>query len=430
MTTKTIKIGLREIRSLGAGDIIWDTTVKGFGARRQKGDAVSYVLFYRTKEGRQRWFTIGRHGAPWTPDMAREKARELLGDVSKGLDPATEKGEARKAPTVADLCDKYWKDAEAGRLLTRRKIPKKASTLISDKGRIERHIRPLLGKMKVAAVTQNDIEAFMHKVAEGKTACKIKGEKKHALSNVRGGKGAASRTVGLLGAIFAYAIKLGLRLDNPVHGVIRYADGKRQRRLSEDEFNALGTALRKAELNDVWPPALCAVRLLALTGWRSGEVLNLKWKEIDFAHRTATLEDTKTGLSIRPLSMAACDVLKGIKMRDGNDLVFPASRGRGTMVGFPKFWAKIAKMGELNTDITPHVLRHSFASLAADLGYSEPTIAALVGHKGHSITSRYIHSADMVLLAAADVIANKVGEMMGAFHYSADILPMRQRGRK
>jgi integrase len=61
----------------------------------------------------------------------------------------------------------------------------------------------------------------------------------------------------------------------------------------------------------------------------------------------------------------------------------------------------------------PHVLRHSFASLAADLGYSEPTISALVGHKGRSITSKYIHSADAVLLAAADAVANRTIELMG-----------------
>jgi integrase len=88
--------------------------------------------------------------------------------------------------------------------------------------------------------------------------------------------------------------------------------------------------------------------------------------------------------------------------------VFPATRGDGPMAGFPKFWARIAKLGALSSDVTPHVLRHSFASLAADLGYSEPTIAALIGHRGHSMTSRYLHSADAVLLAAADAIAEQI----------------------
>jgi integrase len=84
-----------------------------------------------------------------------------------------------------------------------------------------------------------------------------------------------------------------------------------------------------------------------------------------------------------------------------------------SMSGFPKFWARIPTLGELPASVTPHTLRHSLASLAADLGYSEPTIAALVGHKGRSITSRYVHSADAVLLAAADVVANHTAELMG-----------------
>src|SRR6266568_3373591 len=95
------RIGLREVRVLGPGEIVRDAGVPGFGARRQKGPAVTYVLFYRTAEGRQRWNTIGRHGAPWTPETAREKARELLGEVVKGADPAFEKMAARNAKTIA-----------------------------------------------------------------------------------------------------------------------------------------------------------------------------------------------------------------------------------------------------------------------------------------------------------------------------------------
>ncbi len=76
------RIGLREIRSLTPGEVVWDAAVPGFGARRQRGAAVAYVLKYRTVEGRQRWHTIGRHGAPWTPDLAREEAQRLLGDLA------------------------------------------------------------------------------------------------------------------------------------------------------------------------------------------------------------------------------------------------------------------------------------------------------------------------------------------------------------
>lgn len=418
------RIGLREVRALKPGETVWDSAVAGFAARRQTGDAVAYVLKSRTAEGRQRWHTIGRHGAPWTPDTAREQARLLLGEVAKGRDPAAEKQAQRKAETVADLCDAYWADAEAGRLMTRRRTAKKPSTLRSDKGRLDKHIKPLLGRLKVAAVTREDVEQFMHDVAQGKTAVRAKTGKKRGLSNVRGGMGAASRTVGLLGAIFTYAVRRRMRADNPVHGVMRPADGKRERRLSDVEYAALGAALRQAEAKHVWPAAVAAARFLVLTGWRSGEALGLRWADVDLVRRTATLTDTKSGRSMRPLSHTACDVLRGLGRGIDAGLVFPPTRGEGTMTGFRKLWDRIAKLGELSTDLTPHVLRHSFASLAGDIGYSEPTIAALVGHQGHSVTSRYMHSADAVLLAAADAVATRTAELMGEAR-SADVVQLR-----
>jgi integrase len=418
------RIGLRDVRALGPGEEVWDAAVAGFGARRQKGSAVSYVLMYRTRDGRQRRYTIGRHGTPWTPDSARAEARRLLGDVVKGADPAADKREARDAMTVAELCDQYLADAQAGRLLTRRGQAKKTSTLDIDKGRIERHIKPLLGRMAVAAVDRADIERFLQAVAEGKTAGRIK-TGRYGLARVAGGKGTATRTVGLLGAIFTYGVRKGGRTDNPVHGVVRYADGRRERRLSDDEYGALGDALRAAEAQEkIWPAALSMARFLALTGWRSGEAQALRWSELDLARRTATLADTKTGRSFRPLSHAACDVLRGLA-RLADDRVFPATRGDGPMVGFKKFWPKIARLAELPGDITPHVLRHSFASLAADLGYSEPTIAALVGHKGQTVTSRYVHSADAVLLAAADAVATRTAALMGEAKPEAAVVPLR-----
>jgi integrase len=245
------------------------------------------------------------------------------------------------------------------------------------------------------------------------------------LARVRGGRGTASRTVGLLGAIFTYAVRHRMRSDNPVHGVMRFADGRRERRLSDDEYATLGAALRQGEAEGIWLAAIAAARFLALTGWRSGEALALKWSEVDLVRRTARLADTKTGLSIRPLSHAACDVLRTLPRIGTAELVFPATRGEGRMIGFPKLWARIAKLGELFADVTPQTLRHSFASLSADLGYSEITIAALIGHRGHSVTSRYTHTADAVLLAAADTVANRTAELMGDGTCEAAIVTLR-----
>jgi integrase len=406
------RISLREIKTIMPGQLVWDTAVIGFYARRQRTDAITYGVKYRTGDGEQRWATIGRHGSPWTPDTARAEAKRILGEVVKGDDPSRMKQEQRTAKTVAELCADYMADAEAGKLSTRRGEPKRASTLETDRSRIAAQILPLLGSRKVASVTTDDIEAFMHDVIAGKAARKQK-LGKHAVSNVRGGTGAAARTLGLLGAIFTYAVRKRLRTDNPVRGIIRPADGRRDRRLSADEYAKLSAGLAKKES---WPHALAAVRFLALTGWRSGEVTGLRWREIDLDRRTARLQQTKTGASLRPLSHEAVALLaaqrRAVPDTSADALVFPASRGAGAMSGFPRIFQGVVKEGGLSSDVTPHVLRHSFASVAADLGFSEPTIATLIGHKGGGITRRYIHSADAVLLDAAGKVAGEIARLM------------------
>jgi integrase len=404
---------LKSIALLPPNTVLWDDgkgSVPGFGARRRGGLGVSYLVKYRTGEGRQRWHTIGRHGAPWTPDMARNEARRILGEVARGSDPAGQKQASRKAATVADLCDAYLEAAVARRIMTPRGTAKKASTLATDKGRVERHVKPLLGRLKVTSVTRVDIERFRDAVADGATAARIK-TGKHGLARVTGGRGTATRTLALLGHIFSFAIRGGLRTDNPVHGVERHAYGARSRRMSNAENAALGSALRSMPAS-AWPIALAATKFLALTGWRRGEMLALKWAEVDLVTRTARLADTKTGASMRPLSHAACDVLRALPRL--GDLVFPSSAGCDKqMRGFRKIWLRIAAKAELPADVTPHVLRHSFASIAADLGLSELTIAALLGHKKASITSKYAHHADAVLLQATDAVAVRIAELMG-----------------
>lgn len=408
-TTKS-KIGIREVRSLTESSVLWDSQVPGFCARRRNSLAIFYGLKYRTGEGRQRWHTIGRHGAPWTPDTARNEARRILSDVAKGKDPTGEKLAKRRMATVAKLCDDYLEAAAQGRLLTRHGQNKKESTLGTDRSRIAAHIKPLLGPRKVSEIGRSDIEKFMHDVAAGRTKRRSHLGKPRAVSHVKGGRGAATRTVGLLGAIFSYGLRTGICGHNPVIGIVRYADGRRDRRLTDDEYRRLGKGAATAM--DVWPPSISAVRFLALTGWRSGEALKLRWREVDLTQRIARLPETKTGFSARVLSRAAIGELQKLPNHGPDEHVFPSSRAGVVMSGFPSLFEKVARLGQLPKDVTPHVLRHSFASVAADLGYSELTIGALIGHRGGSITSRYTHQADSVLLAASDAVAAHINRLM------------------
>jgi integrase len=422
-------ITIKTIAAIGQDSTVWDEgrgAVTGFGARRQKGAAVAYIVKYRTVDGRQRWATIGRHGAPWTPGLARDEARRLLGEVAKGRDPARTKQEARRAATVGELCDDYLESCKAGRVLTRRQTTKKASTLDGDRGRIERHVKPLLGTLKVAAVTSADIERFRDSVSEGVTAARIK-IGKHGLARITGGRGTATRALGMLGALFSFALRRGLRPDNPVRGVARHAYEQRDRRINNLEYAVLGETLRTMP-ETTWPLAVAATRFLLFTGWRRGEMLALRWSEIDLVTRTARLAETKTGASLRPLSRAACDVLRDLPRL--GPLAFPGSIGADKpMRGFNKFWVRVAKRAALPADVTPHVMRHSVASIAADLGFSELTIAALIGHKKASVTSKYAHHADAVLLQAADAVSDHIAGLMGEAQPAGVVIALPSRFR-
>ncbi len=339
------RIGLREVRALQPDTVIWDAAVTGFGARRRQTEAVWYLVKYRTADGRQRWQTIGRHGAPWTPDAARTEARRILGEVAHGGDPAGAKRAQRAAKTIAELCDAYLADAEAGRLLTRRGQSKKPSTLATDRGRIERHIKPLLGRLTVAAVTRDDIEGFMHAVAEGETAGRIK-TGRHGLARVAGGKGTATRTLGLIGAIFAYAVRHRMRADNPAHGIVRYADGRRERRLSDAEYAALGRGVARGRgggnvaAGDRRGALPCSHRLAQRrgAGLAPGRDRPCPAHGAARRHQDRAIASAAVACGVRR-ARAACRASAG-------DRIFPPTRGTaGTLLHLKKFWPRIARLG-------------------------------------------------------------------------------------
>jgi integrase len=419
MHTLKGRIGLRSLRELGPDQEIWDTAVPGFTARRQSDGGISFTVVYRSG-GRQRRYTIGRLGA-LTPSQARAEAARVRVEVAAGADPAADKQAKRKAETIDQLLNMYISDLDAGHILGRGGKAKKAGTIGFDKSAIEAHIRPLIGSRTVADFTRRDAEKFMRDVADGKTAS-TRRTRPRGVSRIRGGKGAATRVMGLFGAIMTFAVSHGMRLDNPCAKVRRYADGRRERRLTDDEYAKLGAGLKAADA--MWPPALACFRFLMLTGWRVGEALSLGWRDVDLVRRTAILPDTKSGRSMRPLSNAACDLLRTLNRVNDNQFVFPASRPGIVMSGFKRHARRVVTMSGLS-GITPHVLRHSYASLANDLGFSDATIGSLIGHRQRSITSRYVHGADAVLLAAADQVARRTSELMGESAETAEVVELR-----
>jgi integrase len=349
-----------------------------------------------------------------TAEEARIEAKKWLADRAKGRDPIAEHAVNRKAETVEQLCRSYIAAAEQGFILGKKNRPKKTSTLATDRGRIERHIIPLLGKKRVKDITPTDVNRFMRDVIVGKTAADVKtGFRGRAI--VEGGAGTAARTVGLLGGLFSYAVSEGLRTDNPVRGVKRPADRRRDRRLSPEDYEALGEALAEAEAEGENWAAIAGVRFLALTGARLGEIVNLTLGEIDQKGRALRLADSKEGASVRPLGGAALAVLDGPPAafrREGCPYVLPGKDCDRPYGGLPKAIARImARRGELD-GVTAHVLRHSFASIADELGYTEATVAALLGQRSGSVTRRYIHQLDRVLIAAADRVSSHISAAM------------------
>jgi len=246
-------------------------------------------------------------------------------------------------------------------------------------------------------------------VTAGKTAI-VEKTKLRGKAVVTGGAGTATRAANFLGALLSFARDEGIVETNVAHGVKRKADEKRTRRLTPDEYLALGTAIREAAQTEAWQIAV-GVRLLATTACRLGEIVNLKWSEVDEPDGCFRLSDSKEGPSTRPIGRSAFELLKTLPRVDGCPFVLPSVRGAGHFGGLPHASRRIARRANL-TGVSAHTLRHSFASLAGDLGYSEPTIAAMLGHTAGSVTSRYIHHLDAVLIAAASRVAARIDAAM------------------
>ncbi len=382
---------------------LWDTELKGFGVRVQRGNSKAYVLQYRAGSGRGaplRKLTIGRHGSPWTAETARSEAKRLLGMIESGADPAADRGARAAAPTVADLAERFLAEhAEAKR---------KASTAKEYRRILEHIALPVLGKRKLADITRRDIERLHHTRRDTPTE--------------------ANRALACLSAMFNIAERWGLRPDgsNPCRHIEKYPQRRRERFLSPAELARLGDALAAY---DGWPYSVAAVKLLVFTGARLGEVLGLRWEWIDFERGEARLPDSKTGAKTLHLPPPALAVLSELPRLDGNPHVIAGANPGAALVNLEKPWRSIRKAAGLD-DVRMHDLRHAFASVAASCGLGLPIIGKMLGHTQAATTHRYAHLASDPVKAAAAVVAGKIAAAMGsgsseAEKASAKVLPLR-----
>ncbi len=379
------RVTKRVVDSLKPGELRWDVELKGFGVRCQRSAKV--YLVKKRVGGRQRWITIGRHGSPWTPEMARREAQKLLGDIAAGNDPSISRDAEKNNPLVDDLARAYLHEhVEAKR---------KRSTAIGYRDLLTRIASPAVGRLRVADVTHTDMARLHHRLKAAPYQ--------------------ANRTLAVLSSFFNWAERHGYRPrgTNPCQDVEPYKEQKRDRFLSSEELARLGQALDEAEADGEPPQAIAAIRLLVLTGCRKSEILTLKWDHVDFQIGALRLPDSKSGAKLVPLGAPALELLASLPRLQGNPYVVPGNREGANFVGLQKVWERVRAKAGLN-DVRIHDLRNSFASIGAMRGDSLLVIGALLGHKDQATTQRYAHLSADPLRAAADKISKQISAAMNA----------------
>jgi integrase len=335
---------------------------------------------------------------------ARAKAKELKRIVDDGGDPLADIEDARAAPTIAALADRFEQEHV---------VRKRASTAADYKRWLRIHVRPFFGlHKKVADIQYEDIEAL------------------HRAVTRNAGPYAANRCIAVLSKMFSLAVKWRMRPDNPCRGVEKNPESKRRRYIKPDELVRLATALA-AHSNK---QAADIVRVLLLTGCRKGEALAMRWRDLDLAAGkwSKPAATTKTAIDHEvPLSAPVRQLLNEIaeeqisNHRHGlGEYVFPGSGDTGHVVDIKDSWRSICRAADI-IGLRVHDLRHSFASQLASGGASLPLIGSLLGHTQPSTTARYAHLFDDPQRAAVE----RVGAIIAAAGKPASPEPVGSRKR-
>jgi integrase len=363
--------------------VSYDAAIAGFGVRVTANGSRSYILNYRTRSGRERRYTIG-DATHWRCTAARTEAKRLKLEVDQGGDPQGDLQDERAAPTMLELTQRF----EVEHLPRLRPLSRNFYPAV-----LKSRVLPFFGaKTKVADVTYGDVDRF------------------HRAVTAEGSSYAANRYLSLLSKMFSLAVRWGMRDSNPCKGVEKNYEAKRRRYLSGDELVRLTTAL--AEHDD--QQAANIIRLLSLSGARRGEMLAMRWADVDL--RTGVW--TKLGSTVKqqtdhivPLSAPARQLLAEIfaAQRPLGEYVFPGRYGHGHRETINKNWRRLLKAADL-ANLRIHDLRHSYASHLASAGVSLHTIGALLGHASPTTTHRYAHLFDDPLRAATE----RVGAVIAA----------------
>ena len=381
--TKRVIDAARYERETGA-HYLWDTDIAGFGLRVYPSGRKAFVVTYRVR-GKQRFLTIGRYGELTLP-QARGKAHEVLGQARKGEDPAADRQSYRRSPTMKDLAERYMRE--------HCRVHNKPATAKTQQSIWDRILVPRFGGRKVLDISRSDVQALHTELAET--------------------PGMANVVRSQVSKAFNLAEIWGWRPDgsNPCRHVKLYKLEKRERFLSEAELARLSGVLAEAERTqseDVY--AVAALRLLMLTGCRVGEILSLRWKDVDFEGHCLRLPDSKTGAKTVYLNGPALQLFAGIEHREGNPHVLPGRHIGKPLKGLDGPWARLRKEADLE-DVRIHDLRHSFASFGVGLGLPLQMVGKLLGHAEIATTERYAHLADDPIRQANERIGDHIWAVM------------------
>lgn len=413
---KLTKRFVESLRPTGKDRVVWDDKMPGFGLRVQPTGIRSYVVQYRNAQRRSRRLTIGKHGAV-TAEGAREIARRILNEVHDRKDPRDPVAERRaliKAPTMNDLLDQYL--AEHVQKRNRPRTQEEIERLVA------RHIRPQLGKHKVAAVTRQDV-AKLHR-SLGSTPRQ------------------ANFVLAVCSKAFSLAEVWNMRPDgsNPCRRIERYPESERERFLSAEELGRLGSTLRLAEsnglpwnINETGPKSkhlpkaenrrtvysrvtTAAIQLLLLTGCRLSEVLNLEWKRINYDDGTITLSGTKSdrmGNAVRQvvaMNAPARKVLKSLPGPQSSPWVLPSRNDPArplSKTAIEGAWQRIKAAAEI-PDVRLHDLRHTVGTYAGQSGANAFLVRDLLRHKNLSMTGRYVNRAPDPVRTLSDQVGRQI----------------------